>query len=414
MLALQAGFGILVMIAFAWIIGEDRRKFPWKPAIVGLLLQIALVALLLRTPPAREAFLALNSVVDALQASADAGTRFVFGYVGGGPPPFPVNQGASTFILATQALPLILVISALSALLYHWRILPWVVAAFAWMLRKTMGIGGAAGMSTAANIFVGMVEAPLLIRPYIAGLTRSDLFLVMTGGMASIGGTVLVIYAQFLKGVVPDPLGHLLTASILSAPASIVISRLMIPETESRPERPVALGRLYDGAMDAIVKGTADGLTLLLNIVGMLIVLVALVFLGNAILGLLPGWDGAPITLQRLMGYALSPLAWLLGIPWAEAGAAGALLGIKVVLNEFLAYATLGQLPEGTLSPHSRLIMTYALCGFANFGSLGIMIGGMGAMAPERRGEIIGLGMKSIVSGTLATALAAAVVGILT
>jgi CNT family concentrative nucleoside transporter len=412
MAALQAALGVVAMCAFAWAISERRRVVPWKPVLVGLALQVALVLLLLYTPPARAAFLWLNAAVDVLQAASDAGTRFVFGYLGGGEPPFAVKPGASTFILASQALPLVLVISALSALLYHWRVLPAIVAGFAWALRKTMDIGGPAGMSTAANVFVGMVEAPLLIRPYLAGLSRSDLFLVMTGGMASIAGTVLVVYAQFLKGVIPDPVGHLLTASILSAPATIVISRLMIPETDARGlERPTVLGRLYDGAMDAIVKGTADGLSLLLNIVAMLVVLAALVYLANAIIGLLPMIDGAPLTLQRMLGWALGPLAWLLGIPWAEAGAAGALLGTKVVLNEFMAYAAMSQLPADALSPHSRLIMAYALCGFANFGSLGIMIGGMGAMAPERRGEIIGLGMKSIVSGTLATALAAAVVG---
>ena len=414
MTTLQAVLGVIVMCALAWAISENRRIVPWKPLAVGLALQIALVLLLLHTPPARTAFLWLNTAVDTLQAASDAGTRFVFGYLGGAEPPFPIKQGASTFILATQALPLALVVSALSALLYHWRILPAIVAAFAWALRKTMDVGGPAGMSSAANVFVGMVEAPLLIRPYLAGLSRSDLFLVMTGGMASIAGTVLVVYAQFLKGVIPDPVGHLLTASILSAPASVVIARLMVPETDAESrDRPATLGRLYDSSMDAIVKGTADGLALLLNVVAMLVVLVALVYLANAIIGVLPAIDGAPITLQRILGWALAPLAWLLGIPWAEAGTAGALLGIKTVLNEFIAYATMAQLPQDALSPHSRLIMAYALCGFANFGSLGIMIGGLSVIAPDRRGEIVGLGMKSIVSGTLSTALAAAIVGIL-
>ena len=414
MITLQAVLGVSVMCAIAWAISENRRIVPWKPVLVGLAVLVVLVVLLLHTPPARAAFLWLNTAIDALQAASDAGTGFVFGYLGGAEPPFTVKQGASTFILATQALPLALVISALSALLYHWRVLPAIVSAFAWALRKTMDVGGPAGMSTAANVFVGMVEAPLLIRPYLAGLSRSDLFLVMTGGMASIAGTVLVVYAQFLRGVIPDPVGHLLTASILSAPASIMISRLMVPESDPKSrDRPATLGRLYDGSMDAIVKGTADGLALLLNVIAMLVVLVALVYLANTIIGVLPPIDGAPITLQRILGWALAPLAWLLGIPWAEAGTAGALLGIKTVLNEFIAYATMAQLPQDALSPHSRLIMAYALCGFANFGSLGIMIGGLSAIAPERRGEIIGLGLKSIVSGTLATALAAAIVGIL-
>jgi CNT family concentrative nucleoside transporter len=329
--------------------------------------------------------------------------------------PFELKVPGGEFILAFQVLPLVLVMSVLTTLLFHWRILPPIVRGFAWALERTLGVGGAVGLSTAANIFVGMVEAPLFIRPYLAKLSRGELFIVMTGGMAGIAGTVFVVYATILRPLIPDVAGHLVAASVLSAPLAIVISQIMVPdsrhlgsiETLAEPE-PVAAG-----SMDAIVKGTAVGLQLLLNICAMLIVLIALVHLANAILGLLPDVAGAPLTLQRMLGVVMAPVCWLIGIPWEEAAIAGALMGIKTILNELVAYVQLAELPADALSPRSRIIMLYALCGFANFGSLGIMIGGLAVMAPERRDEVISLGFKSIVSGTLATCLMGALVGTL-
>jgi CNT family concentrative nucleoside transporter len=397
----------------AWLISENRRAVPVRTVIAGLALQLMLAFLLLKLPPVRDLFLVLNGFVQALQQATTAGTSFVLGYLGGGETPFEARQGASSFILAFQALPLVLVISALSALLYYWRILPVVVRGFAWCLHKTLGIGGTAGVGTAANVFVGMVEAPLLVRPYLAAASRSDIFIIMAAGMATIAGTMMVLYASFLNGVIADPLGHILTASVLNAPAAIVIARLMVPPGDGQPSEAVTLSSPYDSAMDALTRGTLDGLTLLLNICAMLIVLVALVALANATLGLLPDWGGGAITLQRILGLLLAPLAWLIGIPWGEASAAGALLGTKIVLNELIAYLSMARLPPGTLGDESRLIMTYALCGFANFGSLGIMIGGMGAMVPDRRGDIVALGMRSIVAGILTTCLTAALVGLL-
>jgi CNT family concentrative nucleoside transporter len=287
------------------------------------------------------------------------------------------------------------------------------VRAISRVFEKLMGVGGAVGLSTAANVFVGMVEAPLFIRPYLNQLSRGELFIVMTGGMAGIAGTVMVLYASILGPVVPDALGHILIASIISAPAAIVVSVLMVP-----PEGAPTSGRLTppqasSSSMDAITRGTTDGLALLLNIVALLIVLIALVTLANLMLEALPPFGGAPLTLQRVLGALLAPLAWLIGVPWSEAPVAGSLLGVKTVLNEFIAYIDLAHLPEGTLSLRSRLLMTYALCGFANFGSLGILIGGMATMAPERRDEIVSLGMKSIVAGTLATCMTGALVGVL-
>ena len=340
----------------------------------------------------------------AISAASRAGTSFVFGYLGGGALPFDLKAPGADFILAFQALPIVLVMSVLTTLLFYWRILPPVVRGLAWLLERTLGVGGAVGLSTAANIFLGMVEAPLFIRPYLAQLSRSELFLVMTGGMAGIAGTVLVLYATLLAPLIPDAAAHFVIASVLGAPAAILISLIMVPESRDirhrrRAHRSGACTPLR--TMDAIVKGTAAGLELLLNIVAMLIVLVALVYLANAILGLLPDIGGAPISLQRMLGYLMAPVCWLMGLPWAQAITAGSLMGIKTVLNELIAYVDLSKLAPDALDPRSRLIMLYAMCGFANFGSLGIMIGGLGTMAPERRDEINSLGLKSIVSGTL-------------
>ena len=314
-------------------------------------------------------------------------------------------------MLAFQALPIVLVMSVLTTLLFYWRVLPPVVRGMAWLLERTLGVGGAVGLSTAANIFLGMVEAPLFIRPYLAQLTRAELFLVMTGGMAGIAGTVLVLYATFLAPLIPDAAAHFVIASVVSAPAAILVSLIMVPETTDRRTG----GALVDtephaaSTMDAIVKGTAAGLELLLNIVAM----VALVYLVNAILGLLPEIGGARISLQRLLGLVMAPVCWLMGLPWPQAITAGSLMGTKTVLNELIAYVELSKLGSDALDPRSRLIMLYAMCGFANFASLGIMIGGLGTMAPERREEINALGLKSIVSGTITTCLMGAVVGVL-
>jgi CNT family concentrative nucleoside transporter len=378
-----------------------------------LALEFVIALAFLKLPGTKELFLVLGDAVAALQEATKVGTSFVFGYLGGGPLPFAVTAPEATFILALQALPLVLVISAVSAVLFHWRILPVVVRAFAWALERAFGIGGAAGLSTAANVFVGQVEAPLLVRPYLATVSRADLFLIMTGGLATIAGTVMVLYSSFLQGIVPDPIGHMLTASVMNAPATIVIARLMVPTDSAAAEPPVELGRMYASTMDAITRGTLDGVALLINISAMLIVLVALVALANLGLGVFPDAWGGPVTLQRILGYALAPLAWLMGIPWAEATTAGGLLGTKIVLNELIAYLEFARLPRGALGTESRLIMTYALCSFANFGSLGIMIGGLAVIAPERRGDVVALGLRSIVAGTLATCLTAATVALI-
>jgi concentrative nucleoside transporter, CNT family len=413
---LQSAVGVFAMLAIAWIISEDRRGVAWKQAAIGLLVTFATAVILLKVPGVTRAFAAINDAVGAIAAASRAGTSFVFGYLGGGQLPYDLKVPGADFVLALQALPIVLVMSVLTTLLFYWRILPPIVRGFAWLLERTLKVGGAVGLSTAANIFLGMVEAPLFIRPYLASLTRSELFIVMTGGMAGIAGTVLVLYATLLGPLIPDAAANLVIASVIGAPAAILISLIMVPERSDKPADSAVLevGPVASSTMDAIVKGTAAGLELLLNICAMLIVLVALVHLANAILGVLPPIAGAPITLQRLLGTVMAPVCWLIGIPWDQAVTAGSLMGMKTILNEFIAYVELSKLPADALDPRSRLIMLYAMCGFANFASLGIMIAGLATMAPERRDEVVALGIKSIVSGTLATCLMGAIVGVLT
>jgi concentrative nucleoside transporter, CNT family len=422
MLQLQSGFGVLALLAIAWALSESRRAVSLRQMAVGLAATVITALVLLKLPPVAKAFGAINDAVNTISAATRAGTSFVFGYLGGGTLPFDLKAPGADFILAFQALPIVLVMSVLTTLLFYWRILPPVVRGMAWLLKRTLGVGGAVGLSTAANIFLGMVEAPLFIRPYLAQLTRSELFLVMTGGMAGIAGTVLVLYATFLAPLIPDAAAHFVIASVLGAPAAILVSLIMVPETSDKRTGGSLEDRRVAGdpdmhassTMDAIAKGTAAGLELLLNIIAMLLVLVALVYLANAILGLLPEIGGGKISLQRLLGYLMAPVCWLMGLPWPQAVTAGSLMGIKTVLNELIAYVELSKLGADTLDPRSRLIMLYAMCGFANFASLGIMIGGLGTMAPERREEINALGLKSIVSGTLTTCLMGAVVGVMT
>ena len=413
MSALQALFGICVFIFIAWLLSENRYAFPKHTVLSGLAVQFVLALMLLELPLFNAAFLWLNEVLMVMEKATLEGTKFVFGYLGGGPLPFEEEQPGASFILAFRALPLILVISAISAVLFYWRILPLIVKGFALVLRKIMGIGGSVGLGAAANIFVGMTEAPLLIRPYLAKMSRGELFAVMTTGMATIAGTMMVLYASILSVLDANVMGHILTASIMSAPAALLISAVMVPLNQQDKEVDFAYASNANSAMDALTQGTLQAVQLLLNIVAMLIVLVAVVTLLNSCLALFPSVAGEPISLQRILGYAMAPLVWLMGIPWSEAQYAGSLMGIKTVLNEFLAYMDLTQNGGAQLSERSQVIMIYALCGFANLGSLGILLGGLSTMVPERRQEIVSLGLKSIIAGTLATMMTGAVVALM-
>lgn len=412
-LVLQSLIGFLLLHAMAWMVSENRRNVAWRTVLAGMALTLALGVLLLKVPVVSEAFLAMNLLVTALEKATQQGTSFVFGYLGGGPLPFEEKQPGASFILATRALPLVVVVSALSSLLFYWRVLPVIVRGFSALLTRAMGVGGAVGLSAAANVFVGMVEAPLFVRPYLVKMSRSELFVTMTCGMATIAGTVMVVYASVLGKVIPDVLGHLLIASIISTPAAIAVAVLMVPADGPPTEGDLVPPQDASSSMDAITKGTLDGVSLLVNIIAMLVVLVALVALANELLALVPAVGGRPVTLQRLLGLVMAPFVWIMGISWAEATTAGALMGTKTVLNEFIAYLELAALPPGSLSSRSALMMVYAMCGFANLGSLGIMIGGLATMAPERREDIVALGAKTLISGTLATLIAGSVVGIL-
>ena len=406
--------GLAALLAIAWALSEDRRRIPWRTVIAGVALQWALALLLLFFPPANAVIFLLNDGATALQNATQAGTSFVFGYLGGPPLPFAETHPGASFILAFQALPLVLTISALASLLFYWGVLQRITAAFAWLLRRAMGIGGALALGAAVHVFVGMIEAPLLVRPYLARMQRGELFALMTCGMAGVAGTVMVIYASFLAPLVPNALGNILIASVISTPAGLAVAALLVPfgPAEAAEERLVIEDPPLS-ALDALVKGTIDGVPVLVGIVATLLVAVAFVALINAALGELPHWGDAAITLQRIFAWPFRPVMWLIGLPWDEAGTAATLMGTKTVLNEFVAYLNFSALPPDTFAPRSRLILTYALCGFANFGSLGIVIGGLGAMVPERRHEVVALGLRSILSGTLATCMSGAVAGVL-
>jgi len=411
----QGIFGMFVFLGMAWVCSENRQAIQKRDIFLGVGLQIALAIIITQFPLIRHTFQSLSKGVEILKHSTQAGTQFVFGYLGGGAVPFEVtpDSGASTFIFALQALPTIIVVSALSMLLFHWRVLPAITRLFSLALQRTLRIGGALGVVAASKVFLGNLEAPLLVRPYLKNFSRCELFTVLTCGMATTAASVMTLYASILENTVPNPIAHILTTSIISIPAAITLSRIMIPH-----EGPMTSGTLvapyrFSNWMDAVSRGTSDGLTILLHVMAMLIVALALVSLVNAILVALPTMGGEPITLQRILGYVMAPVAWLMGIPWEEAPAAGKLLGTKTVLNEIVAFLELAKTPRTDLSVHSALIMTYALCGFANFSAIGIIIGGIGSMVPERRDEIVALGFKSLFVGTLATCMSGTLIGIL-
>ncbi|RKZ79127.1 MAG: nucleoside:proton symporter [Candidatus Parabeggiatoa sp. nov. 1] len=415
MITIQSLFGLFTILLIAYAFSEARKAILFKPIFIAVLIHFVLAIIFLKLPVFQDIFGSLNEVVRVLDTATTAGTRFVFGYLGGGAAPFEIETGKAglTFILAFKALPLVLVISALSYLLYYYRILPAVVQAFSYLLQKSLGVSGSVGLSAAANAFIGMVEAPLLIKPYLKKMTRGEIFTVMVAGMSTIAGTMMVLYATILSATFPDAMGHILTASFLNVISALIIAMLMIPHQNEQAADKVELPKMAESAMDAIVTGTSEGVKLLINIIAMLIVLVALVSLANQLLLFLPEINNQPITLQRILGVIMAPVTFLIGIPVSEIFTTGSLMGTKIILNEFLAYIDLSQLPAGALQERSKIIMIYAMCGFANIGSLGIMIGGLTAMSPEKRDDIISLGVKSIFAGVLATCFTATVVGLI-
>ncbi|MFW6093119.1 MAG: NupC/NupG family nucleoside CNT transporter [Pseudomonadota bacterium] len=408
---MQALLGIAFLMALAWALSEGRGRVGWRTVGAGLALQLALAALLLRVPAVSETLLLLNHVVYAVEEATAAGAGFVFGYLGGDEAPFEVTNPDAMYVFAFRVLPQIIVFSVLVAILWYWRVLPAVVRGFGAVLRRALDVGGAVGTAGAASVFLGMVETPLVIRGYLASLSRSELFTVMTCGMSTVAGSIMLLYANVLVDTVPGALGHVLIASVINVVGAVFVSRILIPPEGGTGDERMPEALAYHSHMDAITRGTFDGLRLAANVAAMLIVLVSLVALVNYALSALVV-AGAPLTLERILGWAFSPVAWLIGIPWAEAQAAGSLLGTKVILNELVAYVQLAGLPEDALSASSELVMTYALCGFANFGSLGILLGGLDTLVPERRSELLELGPKSLVSGMIVACNTGAVVAL--
>ncbi|MGE3302460.1 MAG: NupC/NupG family nucleoside CNT transporter [Hyphomonadaceae bacterium] len=411
---LRAIAGVFVVTALCWIVSENRRKFPWRMTLGAVALQVGLVLAFFALPGAQGGLAAVTGAMDGLIAATAEGTKFVFGYLGGGAQPYQVADPNLLFVFAFQVMPLILVFSALSALLWHLGILRVLVRGFGFVFEKTMGLGGASALAAATNILLGMVESALVIRGYLDRLTRSEMFLMMTVGLATVAGSTMVAYAAILKPVLPHAAAHVLAASIISAPAGIALARIMIPETDGvdTAHDDVDKDALhYEGAMDALTRGISDGLQIVLNIGATLIVFVALVALVNAMLSIAPNVGGAPLTLERMLGFVLTPLAWMLGISWQDAPTAGRLLGVKSVLTEFVGFIQLGALPLDAISERTRMIMTYAMCGFANVGAVGIMISGLSVMIPHRRREVLELAWKSFYPGFLATCMTAAIVG---
>jgi CNT family concentrative nucleoside transporter len=414
----QGLVGIVVIPLIAWLLSE-RRDAASPTAIVRLVgtvlaVQLAIAIVLLKMPWTQYLFAAITGIVRALEHATDAGMQMVFGYLAGGPAPFEVKQPANLFILAFRGLPMILVISALAQLLYHWGILQRVVGLFALALRKSMGIGGALGTVAASTPILGLIEAPLLIRPYLRDMSRATLFATMAVTMSTIAGTVMALYAAVLQPLVPGAAGHLLAGSIMNVPAALMLARLMMPDTldSNATAAEMRMDNPPHSSMDAVTQGTVQGIGLLVNVIAMLVVMVSLVALVNALLSTALSPLGASITLQQLLGFLCAPVAWMIGIPAAEALASGSLLGQKLILNELIAYLDMAKIPASELSPRSRIILTYAMCSFANLGSLGIQIGALTAMAPERRNDIVQLAPRALLVGFLATLLSAAVIGL--
>lgn len=417
---LQAALGVIVIPLLAWMISEDRRQLATRSLLLALAgtlaLQIAVALVLLKVPAAQRLFELLGLGVLVLQQATEEGARLVFGYLAGGPAPFDRNAPQNDFIIAFRVLPVILVLAAIVRLLYHWGVLQAVVHGFAYLLRRLIGIGGPLATVSASALFLGLVEAPLLIRPYLHDMGRGALFAMMCVVMATVAGTVMALYATVLAPILPGAAGHLIAASLMNIPGALILARIAVPEGFlGGPDRAeIVLEDPPRNAIDAVTKGAMDGIQLVVAVAAMLIVFVALATMANWILGWAGKLVGVEVTLQSLLGLVLAPLAWTIGIPWSEAGTAGAILGERLILNELIAYIHLAKTSAADLSERSRLIMTYALCGFANLGSLGIMLGGLTAMLPERREEVIALAPRSVFVGFLATLLSAALIGLIT
>ena len=412
----QGLVGMAFILACAWLLSENRRDLPsWKWIAGAIAAQFILALVIVRVPFIWDIIGLANNGVQAIERATLAGSSYMFGYLGGADLPFAVKESAQPpLIIAFQILPLVIVFSALAALLWHWRVLQLIVKGLSWALQKTLGVSGVVGLSGGANIFLGVVESPLVVRAYFERMSRAELFAIMVLAMSTISGAILVLYATTLEKTVPNSVGHMISASLISLPAAILIARLMVPgvsDTKTDKDEP---GLKYEGSFDAIIKGTMDGVQLFLAVIAVIIVIFALVALVDQILAALPLVAGDALTLKRLFGWIFAPLMWMIGVPWDEAGAAGSLMGTKAILNEYVAYLELVALPADTFSTKGQLIVTYALCGFANLASVGLIISTIGTLSPDRRAEVAGLGMKSWFAGNCATMMTGAVIGVVT
>jgi CNT family concentrative nucleoside transporter len=413
----QSLLGLAVIMGLCWALSENRRVFPWRLAAGALLIQLLLVLGLFGLPPLRAVVAALGQGVEALAAATQTGVAFVFGFLAGGEgQPYGVSNPGALFVFAFRVLPVILVVCALAALLWHWGILKAVTRAFGFVFEKTMGLRGPPALAVGATIFMGQVEGPIFIRSYLARLSRSELFMLITVGMSCVAGSTMVAYAAILKDVLPNAAAHIITASVISAPAGVLLARILVPrDVAAEHAEPLETGseKAYESSIDAVSRGVSDGLQIALNIGATLIVFVALAAIVNGMLGLLPDIAGAPLTLERILGVLFAPLVWLIGVPAKDAQIAGALLGVKLVLTEFTAFIQLGATPVEAIDPRTRVLMAYALCGFANIASVGMNVAGYSVLVPERRSEVIGMVWKAMFAGFLATCLSASIVGLL-
>lgn len=407
--------GIALLLLFAWVLSEKRSARPsWLWIGAALLIQLGLALLLVRVPIVWNIVTLAQQGVGAIEQASLVGSSYMFGYLGGAALPFALTPGtAPPLIIAFQILPIIIVFSALSALLWHWGVLSRLVQGLSWLLQRSMGVSGVVGLGGGANLFLGVVESPLIVRPYLERMSRSELFAIMVLAMSTISGAVLVLYASTLSRTVPDATGHLISASIISLPAALLLARIMVPGDGATDDDETEPALRYDGSMDAIVRGTMDGVQLFLAVIGVIIVMFALIALADQVLTVLPIVDGEPVTVRRLFGWLFAPLMWTLGVPWDQAPQAGALMGTKAILNEYVAYLDLAGLPAQAFDPRSKLIVTYALCGFANLASIGLLVSTIGTLAPSRRAEVAGLGIKSWIAGNFASALTGAIIGLI-
>ncbi|MDA7563305.1 Na+-dependent nucleoside transporter [Gammaproteobacteria bacterium] len=413
---LQILIGFVGLVCIAIPFSQNRTSINYRYIFVAIIFQIILAFALLKIPFIVQIFAYLSDGVSSLQAATQEGAEFVFGYLSNSSnSPFEASGAGNSMIFAFQILPLIIVISSLSALLWFWNILPLIIRAVSKVFEKLFNIGGPIGLGATANIIMGQVEAPLLVRPYLSRMSEKELLILMTAGMSTVSGSIMIALVSMLQPQFPDLnlIQHLVSASILSIPAAIMYANIMIPSAEVTNFDGNSIPKVYDSSMDAITRGTRDGLDICLNVGAILIAFIALVSLLNSILGIAGSWVGiTDLSLQLILGYMFFPIVWLMGIPLSETLASAELLGLKTALNEFVAYGALANIEPGVLSERSKLITLYALCGFANFSSVGILVSGISAMAPERKNDLIKVSLKALVGATLASCMTGLVIGI--